>query len=154
SSGQGAQSPGRIRPTAGRRALLTGNPRVAYWQGGQRGRGLPRPGGSQSPAAVGSPPPEERPDAERAVRRARDDPPGRDEASRRSRRSQPAVDEAAGPREAAFHQPGADPCDRRPLDTEIRGAAPASPFAAQEGSRKEKMMARESSSTFVYVTFI
>src|SRR4029078_2002722 len=65
-----------------------------------------------------------RPDVERALSAPGHDPAGRDPAPRRARSGEPGRGAVAWAREAALPQPGAAARDLRPLDPQVRAAAP------------------------------
>ena len=54
------------------------------------------------------------------------------------RRGEPRLVPAPGPREAAFHQSGADQRDRRALDRQVRAPAPERAVRPQENARRRR----------------
>src|SRR4030095_11933076 len=99
----------------------------------------------------------------RAVPASRDDAPGSHPAPRRARGGEPGGGAVARAREGALPQPGAAAGDLRPLDLQVREAAPQGPARpeAPPGRRrqgltqtKEHVMSAANRSSFVYVIFI
>src|SRR5260370_39264828 len=98
----------------------------------ERRRRFPGLGGHKPPPAAGPAAREEWPDARRAMSGIGYDAPSRRKASVYSGRGKSRVVEAPGPREASFHQSGADQRDRRALDRQVRAPTLERALGTQE----------------------